>query len=405
MPTYRSASGSSAEGLFIERFSGTFGVEKGGCGNQAFEGRGGVYMSKQGNILTAEGLAVLGILDETLDLYNDLCNTVLEAYATAQRDAHPHAVIWPDRFDKLCKTPINHWIKKHLSIFTEDFHHLYSNNRIFHGFSMLDTRRTDILQLEWRPISFSKFMDSLGELIVRAISYRTYSGNIYARYDHIRGRVRAHVSKKIAEKRAQSSVPANDAEIIKAVVENAVDVWVYRNTRTILCVSGNHEIAPRTVRVLNLASDCVVNLPVRYCATCKRYFISDQTLSAYESEFGKLLIRTSRETADKAMSANFQAESELHRWGYNVIDGQTTAAERQKLIRILIQYGLMDQEAICRDLENALGIFEKNPKMQLAVQKWKRDLVFCRNLSVNESIVTGRLLEYPSKGAAQKITR
>ena len=208
-------------------------------------------MSKQEKVLTTEGLAVLGILDETLDLYNCLCNTVLEAYEAAKKDAHPHAVIWPDKFNKLCKKPVNDWIKKHLSIFTEDFHHLYINNTIFYSFSMFDIRKIGILQFKLSLVNFSKFIDSLEEIIVRAISYRTYNGNMYARYNYILTRVRTHVLSEIAQKRVQNNISANDTEIINSIAENAVDIWVYRNTRTISCVLKNHEIADRTVCVLN----------------------------------------------------------------------------------------------------------------------------------------------------------
>lgn len=53
----------------------------------------------------------------------------------------------------------------------------------------------------------------------------------------------------------------------------------------------------------------------------------------------------------------------------------------------------MTNEAICRDIENAIRIFESNPKMYSALQKWRSDLRFTRELSLKKTSGVGILTQ------------
>lgn len=76
-----------------------------------------------------------------------------------------------------------------------------------------------------------------------------------------------------------------------------------------------------------------------------------------------------------------------------MIAGQESESDRRKRIMMLIKNGFMTNEAICRDIENAIRIFESNPKMYSALQKWRSDLRFTRELSLKKTSGVGILTQ------------
>lgn len=77
----------------------------------------------------------------------------------------------------------------------------------------------------------------------------------------------------------------------------------------------------------------------------------------------------------------YDLQSELYSWGYNVQSDGLTKNERHFLIRALIKYKLMDEFSIERDLLKNLKNFRKMPFMDMALEKWERDLEFLKSIT------------------------
>lgn len=346
-------------------------------------------MNKQENALTIENLAILGCLDDVLDLYYHLCDVIENAYSE-EKAAHPHSTIFPDKFDKLCKKTLNMFFETHANIFSE-YHRLYINDRSFAGFSMLTCKKTAPLTLSYSIISFPKFLVQLQAVATRAVYHRVRKENLNAGYNQISASVSAHIFESVETENTKRKLNLSPLSNFSELIENAAPVWVYGNVGCITCVKDNHNIQNRTLCVPLLSEKYFVNLPVRYCLNCKRYFVSDQTLAAFEHKYGKMLLRTFQEFDSKDDFSKFASESELHSWGYNVIEGQMSESTRRQIITTLLNNNLMKKECICRDLENAIRIFKFNPRMRLAIQKWESDLVFTQELFCTPAVGIGIL--------------
>ena len=71
-----------------------------------------------------------------------------------------------------------------------------------------------------------------------------------------------------------------------------------------------------------------------------------------------------------------KAESQLHSYGYNVVEGQMSEIERRNLLIRLLQSGEMTYFEICRDIKNAIHTQQHLAFRASAVAKWKSDLAF-----------------------------
>ena len=134
-----------------------------------------------------------------------------------------------------------------------------------------------------------------------------------------------------------------------------------------------------------------VKLPVRYCKKCDKYFVSEQTIAAFEMVYGKLILRKRREKNERVNFSNFNVESELHSFGYSVRENGMTEKERHAFLASLMVNHIMTEQEICRDIENAIRIAESNYKMQAAVIRWERDLFFVRGFCMKTPTGTGEL--------------
>ena len=161
------------------------------------------------------------------------------------------------------------------------------------------------------------------------------------------------------------------------------------------CLKEEHPLQFRTARVWALDVQNYVEVVVRYCEKCGKYFISEQTLKAFETEYGILLARKircdSRAENWEDEFLGFCNESELHSRGYNVkADGMSEAVRRKFLIE-LISKEIMPAESIIRDIENAIRLFEGRKKFFTAVKKWKSDLVFVNEYYKRAFPISGEL--------------
>ena len=101
------------------------------------------------------------------------------------------------------------------------------------------------------------------------------------------------------------------------------------------------------------------------------------------SEYGLLCAECTSETPKRTNFSKYDDESKLHQYGYNVVDGELSERERQNLLAFLFDNKIMTYFEICRDIENAISIFDGRPKYALALEKWRRDLKYIGEYSTS----------------------
>lgn len=153
-------------------------------------------------------------------------------------------------------------------------------------------------------------------------------------------------------------------------------IYVFDRLYSTRCYRAGHAVN-RTAYIARRKDDLgVLRLPAHYCEQCDKYFIGRQTLNLYEKDFGKLAVKKKRVDVDESDFDQFEAESKLHLLGYNVINGEYTEPERQRILVHLLKTNRMSYLEICSTIEQNIRIFENTITHQLAVQKWKKDLKF-----------------------------
>lgn len=153
-------------------------------------------------------------------------------------------------------------------------------------------------------------------------------------------------------------------------------IYVFDRLYSTRCYRAGHSVN-RTAYIARRKDDLgVLRLPAHYCEQCDRFFIGRQTLNLYEKDFGKLAVKKKRVDVDESDFDQFEAESKLHLLGYNVINGEYTEPERQRILVHLLKTNRMSYLEICSTIEQNIRIFENTITHQLAVQKWKKDLKF-----------------------------
>ncbi len=342
--------------------------------------------------LSIEVLALRGILDEFTNFYNELRQIVESAYHEAKQDERFNLFSSLAKYDKYCKKPLNEFIQKHITLFTYDYPHLYINDWCMHSFSMFDVRKTGSLSFAFEIISFKRFLETVELIAARALFVKIQKNRPKISFETVLNLTNEHINKIFFydKKFCQNTILTDDFPKITHI-DNVQAIYVYNNTNNINCIIKNHSVSNKTLAVPLLNGTHYLKLPVKYCYECDRHFISIQTVEAFESVYGKLIIKTVSLLSSEVDYSRFAAESELHSWGYNVINSKMSENDRHQLIELLIRFEYMNLDSICRDIENAIRIFSNNEKMQQALEKWKSDLVFVRQLTITNAKGFGKL--------------
>lgn len=327
--------------------------------------------------LTEQRLALLGILDDTYQLYNDI-HTMLEKkmleqskQSCARRGKEFNGQIhWnfsksiEADLQKMIQSPLN----QYLPIFTNEYNTLDFNGMPFQKFI-------------WRyrkhfPQSFSDFCLDLESLYVDSIfeekskyEFRVTEDKVY----HLVN-TRIQILYVLAKQKTFSSSEVNQ------IFPNDCALHVMESLSGTQCHRQNHSILTKSYAVSLINSSSYVMLPVHYCSTCHRYFIGGKTLSEYEKCYGKLsILRKKYSDSSSSINSpfiNFNSESLLHRYGYNVRSGELTESERRDLLVHLIENHQLSYHEICRTIEQNISLFQGNPHYLQAVSKWRDDLKF-----------------------------
>ena len=142
------------------------------------------------------------------------------------------------------------------------------------------------------------------------------------------------------------------------------------------CKLNNHNVASRRAVVRKLSDLGEIMIPVHYCENCDRYMIGRATLTQYDKAYEKILVRRIKMTDADDVFSQFELESKLHQYGYNVVDGELTDKERHELLVKLLQTKLLTYFEICASINQNIQMFSGRENFVLAVKKWQDDLLF-----------------------------
>lgn len=326
--------------------------------------------------LTPEKLAVLGILDDFYDLYCSL-RMLYEAAITARiNNTYRQKPFWPTEIDqqcikdvrKLCEPLMN----KYLYLFSESEFRIHATAYGFASFSMINTKKSSIpCRLDCSLVSFASFLNQLLCAISTIIHrYRSYH-EPDIEYRQVCNEINTHIDVCVANQESNCYIPANTS-----IATTDDTLYVYSSLSSAKCYRQQHHVFPSRFIADLLNDSGRISLPVHYCRDCQRYFIGRITLSLFDKRFGKSVMRRYSQDSTSDFYESFCQESKLHQFGYNVVDGEMSSAERHALLIFLLQHKKITYHEICVTLERNIEMFQNRPNYQIAVKKWMEDSVF-----------------------------
>ena len=319
--------------------------------------------------LTKNNLAYIGVLDDFYQLYTEIKNL----YSMHSEELKKLSSSVDKKLMKDSKIILNEFFKKHTRIFTNEFMWLHPNTQtiqMFHYF-VLDYIEKDCLKITIQFVGFSKFLKVIQKMASELVYIKLIRNNVKICQENAYEKVNNHIL-MLVDYYKPKVLPYMGIDKDAIVAE----LITFNNLSSIICNREQHNIIPRNIWVEQIDLSGVIRLPVHYCEKCNKYFIGIETLNIYQKEYGKLLVKVNKAFESNDIDFSFLDESDLHKYGYNVLEGGMTEKERQELLVALLNSGRMTFFDIRRDIHFAIKLFKYNPRFNNAVEKWKKDLYF-----------------------------
>lgn len=336
------------------------------------------------SILSVEILDKIRAHEETYDLYECLLEIYHSVRSEFVEKHGPETLLWPDQWDRLavkeCRQKLDDYIAMYGYIFSEEFPRPYTNSQSMKKFSMLHVSHAGVCKIQCRYITFQEFLFELSFLLVRCIAGRIWRETPKMPLEIIWEKTEQRVL-DISERMEIEKYIAGSEEIEQEYDE----LYSYRRLSLLSCNLKKHRVVPKLLGAEVLLTHTNVLIPVHHCETCNRTFIGEETLKFYENRFGKLAVCVTHDTSANSTGAygELNSESLLHKLGYNVVEGELSQTERRKFLIYLIEGKKISFFQACRDIENAIKIFEYRPTYRRAVQRWREDLAFINEYMEN----------------------
>ncbi len=186
---------------------------------------------------------------------------------------------------------------------------------------------------------------------------------------------RANIEGKSNTKSLPTSTSTIEYEKIK-------DVWVYVYDRLSNRCSRDHgnSIISYTAFVPTMQSAHIKQpINVFFCKKCDRYFVNSEAISEYSKQH--IFLRLKFKAGDTVY--NRKAFSELALYGYTVREGGMTEAQRQGLLKVIIDNKLMKKHEIIKQIQENISYNGKKSGNERAVEKWRDDLEFVQSYTDN----------------------
>lgn len=328
--------------------------------------------------LAPANLAVIGIMDDFYSLYCEI-KTIYETqrkiYIRKNGKGYP---LLSKTWDELCLRDVRKkfepYLQKYLYLFSSGYDEVFAYAYAFNDFSFIDGDKRTAKFISKTPfvLSFKSFSDFMFEfqVVVTVLDYRkNYVNNsrhtIQKSWSQINDKIQAIADEKKQECQDISveSVPTTDNTL-----------YIFDNLSNLTCCKKNHPVIPARYVATVAKTSKKISLPVHYCDLCKKFFIGAKTLSVFEKSFGKLIIEKKNISDMETDFGYFSPESKLHSLGYNVVEGNLSQSERERLLIYLIENEHISYAELCSTIEQNISIFKNSDKHRVAVKKWKKDL-------------------------------
>lgn len=325
--------------------------------------------------LNSKNLALLGLLDECHQLYSNIEDVYVNEFEHTRSPLQVQEKTMP-KIRKL----LDAFLSETTYLFTQDYLYLHPNSDAMRkAMFFLDIKHTKPLHIECRMVSFSTFLKTLHEFVASILCRRKSHDHIY-----------------ISKEKAIELINENIISLVKRSAKLSADfspiqenqaanqLIVFKSLSLISCNIKTHDVVSDWIFVKALKNGQIIRLPVHVCKTCGRIFVGRETLNVFEEIYGKLLVRkiADRDYGD-AYNYMINGESELHQYGYNVVEGMLSENERHHLLVTLLKERKLTQFQIVRDIEKAIQIFDDDYRFVNAVSKWKSDLLFISEYSMS----------------------
>ena len=168
-------------------------------------------------------------------------------------------------------------------------------------------------------------------------------------------------------------------------------LYIYKGN--IRCHRYAHNIIQATA-VLHDKTDNEILLNVEYCEGCKKFLLEYTVFQEYRNRYGVIIGNFRMATQSSFVGEyNIAQESPLMLSGYNVSqrDGHTSSIRHYILARI-IHDGIMSKGEVVRYLSYFIRKNGAKQGNEVALDKWKEDLMFVQQYNINiqpKTIISG----------------
>lgn len=172
-------------------------------------------------------------------------------------------------------------------------------------------------------------------------------------------------------------------------------LYIYKGN--IRCHKNNHNIVQATA-ILHSRTDNEIEINVEYCTDCNKYLLEYTLFEEYRNRYG-VLIGNFRMVVNGNFDGEYDLalESPLKLSGYNVgqKDGYSSQ-ERHYILARIIHYGIMSKGDVIRYLSYFIRMNGAKYGNELALSKWKDDLLFVQNynLDLQPTVNITEILKY-----------
>jgi len=328
-------------------------------------------------ILTPQNLAIIGVYEETYELYVSIQDALHEVRKQVKSGNSSISITE----QKWCKKLVNKYFETHYRVFSDFRLHVSDEvlkNHWFAQFEMFIIKNS--AEYDYKGITFSSFLKKLEWLI----SYRIYTNfknqGLWESVDDAHDALTARICGLVENPKLADSVLLR-GQIEYTLSDDAQTIWRYTCLHNLKCNrdTPKHTIQSKIVVVKTLKGDRRCNLPVNYCFNCNEYFIGKNSLDIMQKIHGILLVKVRSCSPNQCVDikwSRFNEESELYSCGYNVQAEGLSQHDRRTLLSYLIDSGTMNKFEIRRDIEKNITLFSGREKFGNAIMLWKDDLAF-----------------------------
>ena len=328
--------------------------------------------------LIPTNIAIIGALDDFYNLYCDVKNIYEIHRKIYEKENTKKYPLLSKTWDDLCLNDVRKlfepYLNKYSFLFTSGYDKIFARSYAFQQFSFIDREKSVIKFSADIPfvLSYKSFSDFLIEflIVVTVLNYRhNYMNNSSYTIQKSWAEINYKIEELVEVKRKECY-----SETINNIPNTKDVLYIFHKLSNISCYKHEHPVVSARYVATIAKTAKKISLPVHYCDYCGKYFIGAKTLAVFEKTFGKLIIYKKDISEMDFKFGCFNAESKLHSLGYNVIKGNLSEDEREKLLIYLLENRHITYLELCSTIEQNISIFKNSYKHREAVKKWQSDL-------------------------------